>query len=247
MAYACQSALDLEDQYLDAIFNSLSVDRMASYLAAVAKNDRAQALVLYGYNQSLAALFYELLSNIEVALRNRIHNRLSILYSRRDWFELIKPVLNEKRSKAIDDAIAEIESQGEDLSSGLIISKLNFGFWTALFEKRCHNAIWVPGLRLEFPGLNRSSFHSDLMEVRELRNSIAHHERLLKLDLVAKLEKAETVLAVVCPALLEWSRPRLCAKIRECLAELSEFLKNQKLIDDKEARNDSPSATAKKA
>ncbi len=226
MKYVCQSALDLDDQYHKAIFETLSSNRMAAYIAAVPKGDKAQALVLYGYNQSLSALFFELLGNIEVTLRNRIHQQLTTLYGKPDWFDDIKAVLSKKRAQDIEEAMESIQRSGEDPSSGLIISKLSFGFWVALFEAKYLDRFWTPSLRHIFPPTHVRKLHDDLVAIRDLRNSIAHHERILKYDLRAELTKAEKVLGMICPAMLAWSSTRLCQPIRDCLSEMEAFVES---------------------
>ena len=113
MPYICQATLDLGERQHEAILAALSPARMAGYIAAVPAGGLKQAIALYAYNQTLSGLFFELLANIEVTLRNRIHQQFSARYGRSDWFETVQPMLSDARARDIDDALYSIRRGGD--------------------------------------------------------------------------------------------------------------------------------------
>ncbi|RZK18391.1 MAG: hypothetical protein EOO56_16185, partial [Hymenobacter sp.] len=133
----------------------LSPARLAPYKNA-AKGDEQLGLTLYLDNLRVAQSFYPALSLLEVALRNAVHNALSIKFKTDNWLFteqqgfMVDPSLtyydtarkeeiaNHKILKMVLAAIKDYKEQRQhDPPNGLaIIAELSFGFWTSLFNKK---------------------------------------------------------------------------------------------------------------
>lgn len=63
---------------------------------------------------------------------------------------------------------------------GKVIAELTFGFWTYLVSDLHEKRIWVPYLHRAFPdGTNRKKLNATLTSLRDFRNRVAHHEKIL--------------------------------------------------------------------
>ena len=69
----------------DWIRDALSPARFAPYLAKTA-GDMTAAIRLYWWNVEISAAFYTPLHCLEIALRNALHQRLTIKFKRTDWW-----------------------------------------------------------------------------------------------------------------------------------------------------------------
>jgi hypothetical protein len=97
------------------------------------KDDKAKALHYYQHNLQLCAALYELLSDTEILLRNRIHASCSHYFGTTDWSDCCD-------IPEITDTVAMIRQRilkRDGLpSTDKIIAELNLGFWTSLFNKQ---------------------------------------------------------------------------------------------------------------
>lgn len=66
------------------IEQAVSAARLATYVAQASSMERARAL--YRWNIELSAALAPLISDLEVTLRNTIHDRLSAHFGRSDWW-----------------------------------------------------------------------------------------------------------------------------------------------------------------
>ena len=67
---------------------------------------------------------------------------------------------------------------------GKVVAELSFGFWWSLLGHEYNRRLWQPCLRSAFDGsVRRAQLHSELNELRLLRNRIAHHEPIHGRDL----------------------------------------------------------------
>jgi hypothetical protein len=62
----------------------LSQSRLATYYKLF-PNDKQKAIEYYQLNTQIAESFYPLLSNLEIVLRNAIHNSFSIHFKNTNW------------------------------------------------------------------------------------------------------------------------------------------------------------------
>jgi hypothetical protein len=83
---------------------------------------------------------------------------------------------------ALEEARKKVLDRPAALTPGRVIAELSFGFWGRLFSEAYDKTLWVPHLRKIFPlrlQNHRRFVHGRLVELKTLRNRIAHHERLM--------------------------------------------------------------------
>ncbi len=155
----------------------LSLERLAAYYAQ-ARGDRWIAIRLYERNTELSEALYGVLQGLEVTLRNAIHHALSASLGRPDWYERFGFEPSERR--AIDEAKHKIRAHPAGITPGKMVAEMTFGFWVRLTSSAYENSLWFPCVHRIFPvGLRRKQVHERLVNLKTLRNRIAHHERIL--------------------------------------------------------------------
>ena len=168
----------------------ISPHRLESYLDESA-NRKELALALYEWNNELSSAFWELISLLEVGLRNTLNQKLEErsrglgremhwifdengeLGRREDEQENIYPY------RDIYSAIGRVRRNEKPVSPQQIISETSLGFWHQLVSSKSL-AIW-PDLAGAFPFApsRDQSYISELVkDLRKLRNRISHHHRL---------------------------------------------------------------------
>lgn len=148
-----------------------SQPRMKQYLDECG-NDQDRAKKLYVWNTEISAAFLELLSYLEVALRNCINERMVLRHQ----------------------AIFRVRKNNKLITAEQIISELPFGFWIAMVSKK-QQFLW-PDLAAGFPNTpnrNRENVADLLMSIKSFRNRISHHHRIWNLDLEVKLNEIYTM------------------------------------------------------
>jgi hypothetical protein len=168
---------------LDAI-RHISEPRLQRYLATTA-NDEDAALDLYEWNTSVSGAFFESISALEIALRNALHERLSMWCANDagSWYDDPKGVFNEPTKRAIASARARVASKGARETPGRVVAEISFGFWRYLLTGAYQAPLWVPCLHHAFPGAKRVDIEMQVAALHELRNRIAHHEAIYHRDL----------------------------------------------------------------
>jgi Abi-like protein len=181
--------------------------RMSHYLTEFS-GDEVRAIALYNWNVEVSSAIWELLSYVEIALRNTIDNRMRTLANQDDphWlFEISSTPNNSYVNKEISQASERVLKNGKMLSPAQLISELPFGFWVSLISRR-HRNIW-PNLASGFSGMksrNPSELQAVLRRVRDLRNRIGHHHRVWSLDLVANHSDLMQLANFISPEFGRW-------------------------------------------
>lgn len=188
-----------------------SPERLAAY--AVSQNgqppDHCATLARYLLNMALCESLYSPLQLCEIALRNAIHQQLTVLMNREDWYDdpgfQLTPWAQQEITKAKD----KIRKTARPLTSGRIVAELQFGFWTSMFEAHYEQRTrFLPGgIKTVFPHLPKSLHHrknrkADLEKIRLLRNRVFHHERIVHW---ADLDAQHTLILQV----IGWISPEL--------------------------------------
>ena len=163
-------------QLLVEIERAVSRERLKRYLAATSQH-LGDAVSLYEQNVALSEMTFGLLHGLEVAIRNSMHDRLSVYFGTSRWYTVasLSTYSLDKIHAAVRDA------GGPTASPGKVVAELTFGFWTDLAAQRYHWSLWQPCLSAAFPGvrLARPVIHRRLEAIRWLRNRVAHHEPIL--------------------------------------------------------------------
>jgi len=187
-----------------------SAARLGRYRASCG-GDENRAAKAYVSNILLAEAMMPMLNVLEIALKNGIHRRLSILYGRQDWWEAWNgdPAFQWQLREVVN-AKAKLQRRTEAATPDKIIAELAFGFWSSLFNVHFQSVLWKD-LRLVFPRCpkpqrQRHTISSALNGVRDLRNRVFHHEQLLWLNpaLIDLHAKGMEVVSWLDPQLSQW-------------------------------------------
>src|ERR1035438_9563708 len=174
-----QSEFEYDDKILVTLEKYISSERLAAYVN-YARGDKWVAIRLYERNTEISEALYGVIQALEIALRNAIHNILSEQLGGPKWYET--SIFAESEREALEDAKKKVLDRPAALTPSRVIAELTFAFWGRLFSDSYDKTLWVPHLRKIFPLKlqdRRSLTRGRLMELKTLRNRIAHHERLL--------------------------------------------------------------------
>jgi len=199
---------------VQAVRKSLSPARLETFEIATAARDDEDlaALDLYAWNARVSAAILAPLHLCEIVMRNAIAEAIMQVYGQ-GWpwspgFErsLPDPLREWSARKEIASARRNFRATGK------VIPELKFVFWQNLMTQRHDLRLWVPFLHQVFPNLDRSvpvshlrhGIYLDLKALRELRNRIAHHEPVLKRDLMADYQRMLRLVDQRCQLTSAW-------------------------------------------
>ncbi|HET6841774.1 MAG TPA: Abi family protein [Candidatus Angelobacter sp.] len=208
-----QDEFEYTDEVLTIFEKFLSPERLAAYYA-LARGDKWVAIHLYERNTEISEALYGVLQGLEVALRNAIHNVLTKGLGAPDWYDKIH--LQNSELEALRQARSKIAERMVEETPGRIVAELTFAFWVRLLAWPYEKSLWVPHLRRIFPMrfTNPSVIHGRLVELKTLRNRIAHHERILGRDLEKDYAALLETIGWVSPDVREWVRETNCFEER---------------------------------
>lgn len=160
----------------------LSTDRFSTYLVW-AQGDVGMAERLYSYNVQLSADFYASMHMLEVALRNKVDEALTMAHGV-GWLDDHTLLTDAYQQGCVTQARASLQREGKAGTHSQMVAELNFGFWSSLFG-RSSSHLWIT-LRPIFrtTGLKRADVAQKLRDLRRLRNRIAHYEPILAQPIV---------------------------------------------------------------
>jgi hypothetical protein len=166
----------------------LSRERLAAYVGHT--GDLRGGIELYRWNAAVSAAFWPPLGHVEVALRNAMSHSLAARHQRfgrvGSWLDDPASELDARMRSHIASARRRAVQGGKVAADGQTISELGFGFWRYLVTRR-RTSLW-PDLASAFPGApdrRRETVEDPVARLHELRNRIAHHQRVWNRDLVA--------------------------------------------------------------
>ncbi len=213
---APRAVFSYTDEEVRALELALSAERFQFYLQR-AGSSRLRAIRLYERNTALSESLYGVGQATEVALRNAIHRILSDAVSPM-WFYRID--LHENQLDKVNRAKFDLEQNRKSVTPGALVAELRLGFWTSLISTRYENLLWRPHLHKAFPnawderpdgvgGISRTKkkrpdIFLQLERIRILRNRIAHHEPIIKLDLPRSYFETVQALHWVCSVSSLW-------------------------------------------
>jgi hypothetical protein len=139
---------------------------------------------LFFLKLEIAAALWVHIAAFEHTLRIFIDDKLSKVYGRNDWWN-IRGLLSQKDFKDVRKVTRRLESRNPTVDSIQLIENLSFSFWLELLGKRYHQKIWMKILKFfpVYPG-RREDFYNKAREIRNLRNSIAHHGPIMRRNLI---------------------------------------------------------------
>lgn len=205
----CQGEFNnIMETSISSLLPALSQERIAIYQNQVKtaiptltpSHISVKALELYLWNIQISSALFEIIGFYEVTLRNKIFNVINKAFTHSiqdNYFIHSLPPLARNKIKTL------ISTKG--ITSPLIVSRLNFSFWTTVLENyfyysgksdkqgnpilprlyKYNNALFDIPKRKTKHQFNRliKKLIKITIEVNELRNRICHHEPIFKSDI----------------------------------------------------------------
>ena len=182
-----------EADYFLSIRKALSDPRLESFRVGVPDDD-ARLLARHVWNQALGAALYPTMQFLEVALRNALHDAITLAYGL-NWYDdplvVVNPIYGQPQIlKAKQTVRARTRVNPPEIDR--VIAELDFGFWTSLFNSEYRagrnnvvgqKVLWPTLLPFVFTATARATrgiggFSTRLNDLRRLRNSVSHHARI---------------------------------------------------------------------
>ena len=227
MAGNTEKSNHLDGHQLRALRRCLSGDRFGTYEQASGGDGRLAAK-LYSWNTAASAALFSPLHWLEVSLRNAMHEQLADRFGA-DWYDQLDDRLSVGCLGRLSEARHRLRTQGAPATSGRLAAALPFGFWVSLLGRggklanghraNYEMALWRPCLRRAFvssEALTRRHVHSELDDLRKLRNRIAHHEPIFRRDLASDYARILDALGWISPEVAAWVQHQ--SRVEEVLA-----------------------------
>ena len=139
----------------------------------------------YLLNMALSEALYPALQFAEIALRNAVHRELSSRCGTDAWYDSTTARLTTWQQDKVAEAKDALRKRRKPLTSGRIVAELTFGFWTGFFNNS-HARTGIGSylaknafLHAPTPELYQSKLDKRWLEIRDLRNRVFHHERII--------------------------------------------------------------------
>jgi len=192
--------------FFQQIEGILHTERIDAY-----RQDGADAkltLARYSLNMALSESLYPGLQFSEIALRNSIHHSLTARCGTDAWYDSPAAKLTSWQMDRVVDAKQALQNFGKQVTPGRMVAELNFGFWTGFFNK-AHGQTGIGHHLAKTAFLHAPTNERNLIrlgvrwkEIRDLRNRVFHHERILHWkDLDARHQAIFEIIAWMSPQL----------------------------------------------
>jgi len=170
----------MQDDFAAKLLMALSSERIGAYRDRMNDDRNGNLFAHYAWNMALSESLYPSLQILEVVLRNTIHSTIRQHSGRDDWFEE-NQIIHAKDRDAVSKAKKTLLAMNKPFEPGRVIAELNFGFWTALMDRRYEQVLWPKLLRPCFPHMprhqrTRKNVSVRFERIRRLRNRVFHHE-----------------------------------------------------------------------
>lgn len=168
-------------RFYDQVVKHLNVERLDAYRQDDV--DHTTALARYLLNIAICDSLYAPLQMVEVTLRNALHESLSIKANTDTWYDSLP--LPQWQAKQIRDSKLKLTNQGKTLSPGRVVAEQTFGFWIGFFTRpHMTSGLAYHLAKTAFPlapkaERNMTKLSPKWQKVRDLRNRVFHHERIL--------------------------------------------------------------------
>ena len=192
--------------------NFLSSSKLKPYLDI--EKDQEKAIKLFVYNLKLSSELYKLIHVFELSTRNIFDIFLSKRYDR-NWINRNDLLTgnNGKNNKLIIDISNAKNNCKNKKNKDDIISNLSLGFWVNLLSSSNNDKIWQPSIRKMFFGYNRNEIHDIFMNIKDIRNRIAHHETIFNKKIDKTKNNILLILKIYSNDLYRWSLELINEKI----------------------------------
>ena len=190
------------------VLSFLGKPRVRGYLDACG-GDPDAALALYRWNTLAGGALWESLSHLEIVLRNVLADRLAARHTAagrpESWLDDPAGELDARARRDIAAARRRARSKGKSATEGQTLAELPFGFWKFLMAKR-YTFLW-PDLVSGFPNAPdraRTTIEEPVSRLHQLRNRLAHHERVWNQPLKDRYRDLVFLLGCVNEDLVAW-------------------------------------------
>ena len=196
----------MSTDFFQKIEDILHKERLDAYRRDGA--DEALTLSRYALNMALSESLYPALQFAEIALRNAVHRELSARCSTDAWYDSPLARLTAWQQDKVVEAKAALGKRRKPLTSGRIVAELTFGFWTGFFNN-CHARTGIGSYLAKnafphapAPEQYQAKLDKRWQDIRDLRNRVFHHERILHWkDLEARHQAVLEIIAWMSPEL----------------------------------------------
>ena len=182
------------------IERAISAPRLDAYRRMASSDDHSWAL--YRWNVDLAAAVAPLAADLEVTLRNTIHDRLTDHFGRPDWWASSSLLLDDVTAEMLTEVVRKHQRKivKGTVGPGKVVADTTLGVWVHLLGRGGHSALgraidyearlWRPALRFGFSRgtltpsgrerrPTRAEVHQRAALFQRLRNRAVHHEPIL--------------------------------------------------------------------
>ena len=172
----------MKSAFLEKIETILHTERLDAYRQD--RVDGAVTLARYSLNMALCGSLYPTLQFAEIALRNAIHDALTARSSTGRWYDTTPGLQNWQHDK-IQEAKDSLMKTGKPVTPGRMVAELSFGFWTGFFNRyHAHTGIGHYLASRVFAHAPKSERNLSRLDtrwksIRDLRNRVFHHERII--------------------------------------------------------------------
>ena len=139
---------------------------------------------IFFFRAEIAAALWVHIQAFESTLRNFVYEALVLIYEEKEWWK-IPNLLFDGESRDIERTTESLSKRKEFLTPILVVHNMSLSFWIKLLGKRYHETIWLQIIKYMpvYPG-RREDFYNKAREIRNLRNSIAHHGPIMRRNLI---------------------------------------------------------------
>lgn len=202
----------MQESFFTALRQTLSQERLEVYGSDGAAS--ATVAARYLLNMALCESLYSPLQLCEVALRNSIHRELTSFTGTEAWYDSAELLMTQWAIEEVARVKTKIARTKKPIVPGRVIAELQFGFWTSIFEAHYEEeARFLPkGIKGVFRHMpkqlhNRHRIKRRLEQIRNLRNRVFHHERIIHwTDLEQQHEGILEVIGWISPELSEMAK-----------------------------------------
>lgn len=230
--YTLMTSKNKPEQSWELLTRRFSAPRMEPYLIH-SNGDLDLALDLFEWNTEISLQIWEIIALLEVALKNTLDYQLSRWAKReqcvKSWIYDEKNVLKGLNGQkgvyvSIQKTMKRLENQNIPISQDSVVAGLGLEFWVNLISKR-YLFVW-PTLIYGFPNLpqrNQLNVHETLQDILRIRNRIAHHDRVWRLNLDYYLESLCSVAAFIDWDFYDYIQPQVSSTRTSILYALGRF------------------------
>jgi len=164
-------------EFETSLLKFLAVERLSAYKKW--DDSIEDMLTRYCWNIKLCESLYAPLQNLEIVLRNSIHNACSAFFNISNWYS--QSFFEDTQVDEINNAMNSLYDHGKNIEPSRIVSELSFGYWTSLFNATYEQTLFRTALINVFTNAprfvrKRSILCKTLNDIRKLRNRVFHHE-----------------------------------------------------------------------